>query len=72
MTNFTQPFPGGPKLFHFKVGDRVRVTLSGRTGTVVEKCRFKNHGWMVKWDEPVFGVEKGRVTTANLEPEDLT
>lgn len=50
----------------WKVGNRVRVTISGRTGTIVELHR-RHNGFMVKWDEPIFGVEQGRVTADKLE-----
>jgi hypothetical protein len=53
----------------FKVGDRVRVELSGRTGELVKRGQPHN-GWKVKWDEPKFGVTEGWVRTVNLEKED--
>ncbi len=49
-----------------KPGDRVRVTISGRTGVVVKR-NYKRTGWLIRWDEPVFGVTEGRVVGANLE-----
>lgn len=61
------PVPG--VTFHdVRPGDRVRVSISGRTGTIVKRCAHKRDGWIVKWDEPVFGVTEGRVAWANLEP----
>ncbi len=62
------PFSGGPTLHDLRVGDKVRVTLSGRTGTVLSRCKQKRDGWVVSWDEPVFGRTQGRVAWANLEP----
>lgn len=50
-----------------RVGSRVRVIQTGRTGTLVRRRQPKRDGWDVRWDEPVFGVEVGRVATVNLE-----
>lgn len=50
-----------------RVGERVRVLGSGRTGTLVSRRSPKRDGWNVRWDEPLFGVEVGRVATSNLE-----
>jgi len=55
---------------HFKIGDRVRVEISGRTGTIVSRRRPERDGWNVRWDDPKFGVEVGRVATVNLEYEE--
>lgn len=54
-------------LADLKPGDRVRVVLSGRTGTLVSRRMPRRDGWNVRWDQPMFGVEVGRVATANLE-----
>lgn len=63
------PVPG--IVFHdLRVGDRVRVTISGRTGTIVRRLD-RHNGFRVRWDEPVFGVIEGRVAWSNLEPADL-
>jgi hypothetical protein len=62
--------PYGP----WKVGDRVRVHQSGRTGTVVRAAatfREQMHRYVrVAWDEPVFGVEASNVSPTILEPYD--
>jgi hypothetical protein len=50
----------------WKVGDRVIVPLSGRTG-VLGKRLGKHNGWVVKWDNPMFGVEQGSCLPGNLE-----
>jgi hypothetical protein len=60
-----RPVPG-IVLHDFRIGDRVRVLISGRTGTLVRRLR---HSWVVRWDEPVFGVAEGRISTVNIEPE---
>ena len=59
-------------LADLKVGDRVRVIGSGRTGTLERRRKPERDGWDVRWDEPMFGVEVGRVATANLERESET
>lgn len=60
--------PKGPTFHDLHEGDRVRVPLSGRTGTIVKRCTPRRDGWIVRWDEPLFGVEQGRVAWSNLEP----
>ena len=65
--SFTEHLAHLESLRDLKPGDRVRVTISGRTGTVERKDKNPHHGWHVRWDEPVFGVEVGIVRTANLE-----
>jgi hypothetical protein len=52
-----------------KVGDRVRVRLSGRTGTVIRR-NVRHNGWRILWDEPVFGVTAGDVLPHNLDFEE--
>ena len=49
-----------------KPGERVWVPGSGRTGTTVKKLG-RHNGWLVRWDEPKFGVTEGRVQVALLE-----
>ena len=62
----TSPVPG--VTFHdLRVGDRVRVPLSGRTGTIIGP-HVRHNGFLVAWDEPMFGVTSGRVRHSNLEP----
>jgi hypothetical protein len=62
------PVPG--VTFHdLRPGDRVRVTISGRTGVILRRCQQTRDGWIIEWDEPRFSVERGRVAWANLEPE---
>ena len=60
---------GLPTFAKLKVGDRVRVTVSGVTGVLVKKG-YKNVGWLVRWDEPKFGATQGWVRAVNLEKED--
>lgn len=60
--------PQGPTFHDFKPGDPVRVPISGRTGTIVKRCATRRDGWVVRWDEPLFGVTEGRVAWSNLEP----
>lgn len=50
----------------FKVGDRVMVEISNRTGTVVAGPK-KHAGWKVRWDEPVFGVTESWVRTVHMK-----
>jgi hypothetical protein len=54
---------------NYKVGDRVRVTQTGRTGTIVSRRKPARDGWNVRWDNPMYGVEVGRVATLSLERE---
>lgn len=61
--------PRGPVFHDFREGDHVVVPRSGRTGTIVKRCVQKRDGWVVAWDEPLFGVTKSRVAWANLAPE---
>lgn len=49
-----------------RVGSRVRVVISGRTGEVVAKGH-PHSGWKIRWDNPQFGVTEGWVRTANIE-----
>jgi len=64
-----QPFGSkGPTFHDLRPGDRVRVVGTERTGVVVSRCKPRRDGWIVRWDEPLFGVEQGRVAWANLEP----
>lgn len=63
----TNPVPG-VTFYDLRPGDRVIVPLSGRTGVIARRCAHKRDGWVVTWDEPVFGVTEGRVAWANLEP----
>lgn len=74
MKNFSRRPPitspdGSVTLHDFRVGDRVRVPISGRTGVIVSRRRPSRDGWNVRWDEPVYGVTEGRVSTSNMEPE---
>lgn len=48
-------------------GDKVRVPVSGRTGTLHSRRTPRRDGWNVLWDEPLYGVERSRVATSNLE-----
>lgn len=48
------------------VGERVIVTGSGRTGTVVAPA-IRHNGPKIKWDEPVFGCTEGRVMLSLLD-----
>lgn len=50
----------------WNVGDRVVVPGSGRTGRLVGELQ-RHNGFLVEWDEPVFGVEQGRVAVSLLE-----
>jgi hypothetical protein len=56
-------------------GSRVRVTISGRTGTI-ERTRPRNTGEAVaitvRWDEPVFGVETSTHDNPSFNFERLT
>ena len=69
MEDFTQRLARLEGLRSLKVGDRVRVPISGRTGVLVSRRKPAQDGWNVQWDEPLYGVEVGRVATANLERE---
>ena len=61
------PVPG--VTFHdLRPGDWVMVTISGRLGKIVRRCAQKRDGWIVAWDEPLYGIVSGRVAWANLEP----
>lgn len=60
--------PKGPTFHDFRDGDRVIVPRTGRTGSIVRRCTHKRDGWVVRWDNPVFGVEEGRVAWTNLAP----
>lgn len=51
-----------------RVGSRVRVIISGRTGTIVGP-KIRHNGWLVEWDEPMFGVERGRVLDSQIDVE---
>lgn len=51
-----------------KPGDRVRVTRSGRTGTLVKR-NVRHNGWRVRWDVPVFGATDSDVQPSMLERE---
>lgn len=58
----------------FWPGDRVRVPLTGWTGTVVEKSKVKGNGYLVRWDEEwratnEFAPETSWVRPLNLEKE---
>lgn len=65
--------PNGPTFHDLRPGDRVTVPRSGRTGVIVKRCAPKSDGWIVAWDEPMFGCERSRVAWPNLEPvRDLT
>lgn len=66
---FTQRIARLKSLANLRAGERVIVPISGRTGTLVKRCAPAHDGWIVRWDEPVFGVEQGRVATVNLERE---
>ena len=60
------PVPG--RTFHdIRIGDRVVVEQSGRTGVVVSKQRY-HVGRKVRWDEPVFGVVECWVSEEELRP----
>lgn len=63
------PVPG-VTLHDFRVGDRIIVPISGRTGTIDRRCKQPRDGWIVRWDEPVFGVTEGRVAIPNMAPLD--
>lgn len=66
-TSFTQHLAKLAAARDWRPGDHVKVTISGRTGTLVSRCKVARDGWIVKWDEPMFGVESGRVSIPNLE-----
>ncbi len=59
--------PGGTVIHDFRVGDRVRVRISGRTGEIIKK-NIRHNGWKVRWDEPVFGCTESDVLPPSLEP----
>lgn len=63
---FTEHVAHLQSMADLKVGERVVVTGTGRTGTVVGGAR-RHAGVLVHWDEPMFGVEEGRVTLALLD-----
>lgn len=52
----------------FKVGDRILIEASGRTGEIVKRGH-PHQGWKVRWDEPMFGVTEGWVRTVHMEHE---
>jgi len=49
-----------------KIGVRVVVPLSGRTGVIVGLNK-RHCGWLIEWDEPKFGVTRGRVPASSLD-----
>jgi hypothetical protein len=61
------PVPGHPGFDRLEVGDRVVVPQSGRTGVIVRRCGVPRDGWIVRWDEPRFGCDEGRIATPNIE-----
>lgn len=67
---FTDRLARLESLRDLKPGERVRVVGSGRTGTLVSRREPSRDGWNVRWDEPLFGCEVGRVATSNLEREE--
>jgi antirestriction protein ArdC len=64
--SFTEHVAHLESLRDLAIGERVRVTISGRTGTVASEHR-RHSGFKVRWDEPMFGVEEAYVSAANLE-----
>jgi len=64
---FTERIARLERLRDLKPGDRVRVLQSGRTGVLIARRKPARDGWNVRWDEPVFGVEVGRVSTASID-----
>jgi len=54
------------KMADLKVGERVIVVGTGRTGTV-SRLPIRHAGPMIKWDEPMFGCTEGRVMVSLLE-----
>jgi protein involved in polysaccharide export with SLBB domain len=65
------PVPG-VTFYDLRPGDRVRVTISGVTGVIDRRCKNRRDGWIVRWDEPRFGVTEGRVAWPNLEPVEVS
>lgn len=51
----------------YKPGERVQVTISGRTGFVVKRLH-PHQGYRIQWDDPVLGVVTGTVRALNLKP----
>jgi hypothetical protein len=64
--SFTEHLAHLESLVDLRPGERVVVEQSGRTGTLVRRCTPRRDGWIVRWDEPMFGVAEGRVATQNL------
>jgi len=62
--------PTGPTFYDLRPGDRVEVVGSGRIGTLISRKKVARDGWLVRWDEPVFGVTEGRVSWSNLKPKE--
>jgi hypothetical protein len=66
---FTERIARLHRLADLQVGERVIVIQTGRTGTLVSRRQPARDGWNVRWDTPMFGVEVGRVPTANIDRE---
>lgn len=67
MKTFSEHLANLAAVDALKVGDKIRIPLSGRTGTIVDKGK-KHTGWRIRWDEPVFGVTESRINPSSMEP----
>jgi hypothetical protein len=69
---FTQHLAHLESMRDLRPGERVRVTISGKTGRIVRRVPAAR-SWRVAWDAPVFGRTSSLVIAANLEriPDDF-
>ena len=67
MPSFSDHLARLERLGKLKPGAAVIVPQSGRTGVLRDKGA-RNQGWLIEWDEPMFGVTESRIVPSILEP----